>query len=179
MSYSMSTRRETRIGRQFGRQRVTVWGSDADGDEDGLPVVVAQGWANVLPDGPEPCRITTPEGVVYESTETSWAPLRGEWVCKARKVEPGEEAADASRWTLGYEAAGSSDAVWALRYGAGPDTIVYEANTYLGEFDYADAESWATRMLASEHSTTATGWTPHFPGPGTQPDHWTATTEEH
>jgi len=87
MAYSMSTRRDTRLGRGLGPQPVRVYGYDADSGEDNLPVVVARGTVSVLPDGPEPCRITTPEGVVYETAQTSWDPLRGEWVCEATKTE--------------------------------------------------------------------------------------------
>jgi hypothetical protein len=88
MSFSMSTRRDGRLGAKTGAQPVTVWGSDADGGEDGLPVVVARGSVRVHRDGPELCTVTTPEGVMFEAAETSWAPLRGEWTIEARRIDP-------------------------------------------------------------------------------------------
>ncbi|MEV7675052.1 hypothetical protein [Streptomyces sp. NPDC088752] len=84
---------------------------------------------------------------------------------------------DTACWTLAYEAAGSDDAAWTLRYGTETDTTIYDVNATLRDTDTLAARSWATMTLAQNQDTTATGWTPHRPGPGTAPDYWSAVTD--
>jgi hypothetical protein len=85
--------------------------------------------------------------------------------------------ADEPAWTLAHEAAGSDDAAWTLRHGTGADTTVYDVNATLDADDTHAARTWATATLAGHHDVTVTHWTPHRPGPGTSPAHWTAATD--
>lgn len=87
MPYSMSTRRDTRLPLTTGPQAVTVYGYDEDGGQDGLPMVVARGQVHVHRDGPDQCRVTADDGTRYSTVESSWDPLRHEWVCEAVKVD--------------------------------------------------------------------------------------------
>ncbi|MFI0967144.1 hypothetical protein ACH4S8_38020 [Streptomyces sp. NPDC021080] len=88
--------------------------------------------------------------------------------------EPAAEDGTGERWTLAYEAAGSDDAAWALRYGTGADTVVYDVNATLPEDDTHAARAWGTATLARAHGVTVARWAPYLPGPGTAPEHWTA-----
>ncbi|WP_345126695.1 hypothetical protein [Streptomyces chiangmaiensis] len=83
----MSTRRDTRLGRSAGPQTVRLFGYDADGGTDGLPVIIGRGTVRMNPDGPDHCTIYDSDGHAYEPAETSWAPLPGEWTCEARRVD--------------------------------------------------------------------------------------------
>ncbi|WP_431959393.1 hypothetical protein [Actinacidiphila sp. bgisy160] len=87
MAFSMSTGRDTRLGRATGPQTVRLYGSDADGGKDGFPVVIGRGTVRVNPDGPESCTVYDDEGRAYEPVGTSWEPLAREWTCEARRID--------------------------------------------------------------------------------------------
>jgi sugar phosphate isomerase/epimerase len=85
------------------------------------------------------------------------------------------EIAGQPRWTLGYEAEGSTDAAWTLRHGAGADTIIYETTDRLGPDDDELAKRWAEGYLKTlEDRGIVIEWEPHHPGPGTSPDFYAA-----
>ncbi|MGP4114639.1 hypothetical protein ACTWP5_27485 [Streptomyces sp. 4N509B] len=80
-------------------------------------------------------------------------------------------------WTLAYEMAGSTDAAWVIRDPATdgePGTII-EVNTDLDPDADDQAQAWATDYLRQFQPVT--GWTPHIPGPGSQPDCYIAVME--
>lgn len=89
MPYSMSTPRKRSIARDVTKpQPVKVWGYDADGGDDGLPVVVARGLVAMSYDGPLSCRIKGPDGSFYTTTESAWSLLAHEWTIEAARSGP-------------------------------------------------------------------------------------------
>lgn len=91
-----------------------------------------------------------------------------------------DESPGQPRWTLGYEAEGSTDAAWTLRHGAGADTIVYETAERIGPDDVETAQRWAAEYLRKtlESRDVDVEWEPHHPGPGTAPDFYTALVDD-
>lgn len=91
-----------------------------------------------------------------------------------------ETAEEQPRWTLGYEMEGSTDAAWVLRHGAGADTVVYETTDRISPEDEAAAKRWAEEYLgkALEGREADIEWEPHYPGPGTSPDYFTALVDD-
>lgn len=83
------------------------------------------------------------------------------------------ETTEAEVWTLGYEAAGSDDAAWTLRYGIGSDTVIYEATGDIAEHDDNKAQEWADDQVA-RRGDVVEEWRAHYRGRGTSPDYYTA-----
>jgi hypothetical protein len=87
-----------------------------------------------------------------------------------------ETTGEQPRWTLGYEAEGSADAAWTLRHGTGVETVVYETTSQFTPDDADAAQQWAEDYLrkALESREADIEWEPHYPGPGTAADFYTA-----
>lgn len=90
------------------------------------------------------------------------------------------ESPEQPRWTLGYEAEGSTDAAWTIRHGAGVDTVVYETTDRVGPEDVDAAKRWAQDYLrkALESRDIDVEWEPHHSGPGTPADFYVALVDD-